>query len=261
MKDFSGKTVVITGAAGGIGQALARAFGEQGAKIGALDISNKVESFVEGLNSDGIEAVTAVADISSPEQVSAAFGCIRDRFGPVFHLINNAGFSTGNSLETSTPATWQTDISGNLNGAYFCASEALEDMKKSGGSITNVSSVNGLMSLGDPAYSAAKAGMISFTKSVAMEYGRFDIRCNVICPGTVRTPLWIERAKKNPEILSDLVKWYPLQRVVDPEDIANVAVFLASAAARAITGAVIPVDCGFSAGNIIMARELTLEEF
>ncbi len=261
MKEFLDRTIVITGAAGGIGQALARAFGAHGAKIAALDINNKVLDFVEELNNEGIEAVAAVADIASVDQVSAAFEDFRHQLGPVFCLVNNAGFSTGNSLESSSVESWTTDISGNLNGAYFCTSHALKDMKKTGGNIINISSVNGLMALGDPAYSAAKAGLISFTKSVAMEYGRFDIRCNVICPGTVRTPLWIERIKKNPEILSDLVKWYPLRRVVDPEDIANTTVFLASNAARAITGAVLPVDCGFSAGNIIMSRELTLEEF
>ena len=98
MKEFLGKTVVITGAAGGIGQTLARAFGEKGAKIGALDINNKVVNFVDELKNEGIEAVAAVADIASVEQVSAAFEDIRSQLGSVTYLINNAGFSTGNSL-------------------------------------------------------------------------------------------------------------------------------------------------------------------
>ena len=121
--------------------------------------------------------------------------------------------------------------------------------------------VNGLMSLGDPAYSAAKAGLISYTRAVAMEYGRFGIRANVVCPGTVRTPIWADRVEQNPQILGDLVKWYPLRRVADPVDIANAAAFLASDNAKSITGVVLPVDCGLSAGNIVMTRELTLEPF
>ena len=261
MTGFLGTTVVITGAVGGIGQALARAFGGAGARIAALDINASVQGFVDELAGEGIEAVAAVVDIASKDQVQAGFAQIRNQLGPVSILVNNAGFSTGNSLESSSADSWAHDIGGNLNGAYFCTSQALNDMKETGGNIINISSVNGFLSLGDPAYSAAKAGLNSFTKAVAMEYGRHDIRCNAICPGTVRTPLWVERMKKNPEILRDLVKWYPLRRVVDPEDIANTAIFLASDAARAITGAILPVDCGFSAGNILMSRELTLEAF
>ena len=129
------------------------------------------------------------------------------------------------------------------------------------GVIVNIGSVNGLSTYGDPAYSAAKAGMISMTKALAMEYGRFGIRANIICPGTVRTPIWEHRVARNPEILTELGKWYPLGRVVDPIDIARAVGFLASDAAAAITGVVLPVDCGLSAGNIVMTREITLEEF
>jgi NAD(P)-dependent dehydrogenase (short-subunit alcohol dehydrogenase family) len=130
-----------------------------------------------------------------------------------------------------------------------------------GGSIVNIGSVNGLGALGDPAYSAAKAGMISLTRSLALEYGRFGVRANIVLPGTVRTPLWERRAKKDPKVLARLARWYPLGRIVEPEDVARAVGFLASDAASAITGAALPVDCGLSAGNIVMARELTLEDF
>jgi NAD(P)-dependent dehydrogenase (short-subunit alcohol dehydrogenase family) len=103
--------------------------------------------------------------------------------------------------------------------------------------------------------------MINFTKALALEYGRFGIRANIILPGTVRTPLWEERASRNPKVLEELVRWYPLGRIVEPLDVARVAAFLCSDAAAAITGAVLPVDCGLTAGNIVMARELTVEPF
>ena len=134
-------------------------------------------------------------------------------------------------------------------------------INKRRGAIVNVGSVNGLAALGDPAYSAAKAGMISMTRSLALEYGRFGIRVNIVLPGTVRTPLWDERAAKDPKVLSTLARWYPLARIVEPIDVARAIGFLASDNAAAITGAALPVDCGLSAGNIVMARELTLEDF
>lgn len=262
MTDFTDKTILITGAAGGIGQAMARYFGARGARIAALDRSPAVTDFAKALADDGMIAAAAIADIGSSAQVDAAYAALRAELGPIDVLINNAGFSEASNLEATTPAVWDQAIGGNLNGAYYCGRLVIDDMKAAGGgAIVTISSVNGLTSLGDPAYSAAKAGMISYAKALAMEYGRFGIRSNIICPGTVRTPIWTERVEKDPEILSTLVKWYPLRRVVDPIDIAKAAAFLASDDAAAITGVVLPVDCGLTAGNIVMSRELTLADF
>jgi NAD(P)-dependent dehydrogenase (short-subunit alcohol dehydrogenase family) len=260
--EFEKKVVAITGAAGGIGQSMCRHFGSLGATIAALDISLRVTNFVEGLRAAGITSAPAVVDIGDPGQVKAGFAGLVAALGPVDILINNAGFSQRPSLNRSTPETWREEVNGNLNGAFNCAYAVLPDMqKRQSGAIVNIGSVNGLYALGDPAYSAAKAGLINFTKALAMEYGCFGIRANIILPGTVRTPLWEERASRNPKILNDLVRWYPLGRIVDPIDVAKAAAFLASDAAAAITGAVLPVDCGLSAGNIAMARELTLEPY
>jgi NAD(P)-dependent dehydrogenase (short-subunit alcohol dehydrogenase family) len=147
-----------------------------------------------------------------------------------------------------------------LNGAFNCTHAVLPEMKaRRSGSIVNVGSVNGLHSFGDAAYSAGKAGLISLTKATAMEFGRYNIRANIVCPGTVRTPLWNERMSRNPEVLTQLAKWYPLGRIVEPIEVMRAVAFLASDAASAITGVVLPVDCGLMAGNIVMARELTLE--
>jgi NAD(P)-dependent dehydrogenase (short-subunit alcohol dehydrogenase family) len=131
---------------------------------------------------------------------------------------------------------------------------------KGGGSIVAIGSVNGLMGFGDPAYSAAKAGMISLTKSLAMELGRYNIRANIVLPGTVRTPLWDRKAGAEPTTLETLRKWYPLGRIVEPLDVARAVAFLASDAAAAITGTSLVVDCGLTAGNIVMTRELTIQD-
>jgi NAD(P)-dependent dehydrogenase (short-subunit alcohol dehydrogenase family) len=259
--DFKHKVVAITGAAGGIGQSMCAHFGTLGASIAALDKSDTVKMLPEKLGRDDIKAAAAVVDIADAERVRSGFAELAAALGPVDVLINNAGFSKHCTLELSSPASWHGDIEGNLNGAYYCAHAVLPAMKeRRAGAILNVGSVNGLYALGDPAYSAAKAGMINFTKALAMEYGRFGIRANIILPGTVRTPLWEERASRNPKVLEELVRWYPLGRIVEPIEVLRAVAFLASDAASAITGAVLPVDCGLTAGNIVMARELTLED-
>ncbi|MEX0347367.1 MAG: SDR family oxidoreductase [Rhizobiaceae bacterium] len=262
MADFSGKTVLITGAAGGIGQVITRNFVSKGASAALIDRDEKVADFTKSLRDEGFSAAASVADIESAEQVSASFDELRGALGPIHILVNNAGMSSASNLETTTPDGWSRDIGSNLNGTYHCTANALDDMKAAGeGAIVTIGSVNGSTSLGDPAYSAAKAGMISYTKSLAMEYGRFGIRANMVSPGTVRTPIWDHRVKREPGIFEKLIKWYPLRRVAEPQDIANAVVFLASSEAAAITGANLPVDCGLAAGNIVMTREITQLEF
>jgi NAD(P)-dependent dehydrogenase (short-subunit alcohol dehydrogenase family) len=259
---FKGKIVAITGAAGGIGQSLCRHFGSQGAAIAAIDKSPDLAAFAEALGKEGVMTAHAVADIGDRDEVAKAFKSLSSTLGDIDILVNNAGFSSHPTFARTTPESWQHEVNGNLNGYYYCAHAVLEGMKaKGGGSIVAVGSVNGLGALGDPAYSAAKAGLISLTKSLALEYGRFNIRSNIVLPGTVRTPLWERRAAKDPTVLETLRKWYPLGRIVDPDDVARAVAFLASDGAAAITGVTLPVDCGLTAGNIVMARELTLEDF
>jgi NAD(P)-dependent dehydrogenase (short-subunit alcohol dehydrogenase family) len=255
---FAGKTVAITGAAGGIGQWLCRFFGAEGATIAALDRSDRVNELVGLLGKDGIEVRPAIADIADADQVKAAF----EGFGEVHLLINNAGVSSHPTLAATDPAGWAADVAANLNGAYACAHAVLPQMvKRRSGSIVSVGSVNGLSALGDPAYSAAKAGIIAMTKAIALEYGRYGIRANCVLPGTVRTPIWDQRKAKDPDVLKQLERWYPLGRIVEPDEVARVIAFLASDAASAVTGVALPVDCGLTAGNIVMARELTVEDF
>ena len=255
---FTGKTIAITGAAGGIGQWLCRFFGEEGATIAAIDRVEKVNDLVDTLGKDGITVKPAVLEITDTKAVEAAFA----GFGDVHVLINNAGVSRHKTLRQTAPADWRADVDANLNGAYTCAHAVLPQMvERWSGNIVNVGSVNGLSALGDPAYSAGKAGMIAMTKAIAQEYGRYGIRSNIVLPGTVRTPIWDERKAKDPNVLKTLERWYPLGRIVEPEEVARVIAFLASDLASAVTGTAIPVDCGLTAGNIVMARELTLEDF
>jgi len=258
--DFTGKVVLITGAAGGIGQALSREFGTRGAAIAALDRADTVHAFSETLGAEGIRAAAAEADIGDAEAVAAAVSALRSALGPVAVLVNNAGYSSRATLAMSDPASWADDVNLNLNGAYNVTHACIDDLRSARGAIVNISSVNGLAGYGDPAYSAAKAGLINYTKSLAMEYGPDGVRANVICPGTVRTPIWEHRIARNPKVLEDLTRWYALGRVAEPEDVARAALFLASDLAAGITGVTLPVDCGLTAANIEMTRALTLED-
>ena len=259
---FRDKVVAITGAAGGIGRELCRHFGGEGAVIAALDRSEAVTGLAEALGASGVRAQSAVVDIGDSAAVASAFTELIAALGPVDILVNNAGVSRNPSLERTTPEGWRDDVNANLNGAFNCSHAVLPAMKeRRAGVIVNIGSVNGLGALGDAAYSAGKAGMISLTRSLAVEFGRYGVRANIVCPGTVRTPIWDERASRNPEVLEELQRWYPLRRIVEPIEVMRAVVFLASDAASAITGVVLPVDCGLSAGNIVMARELTLEDF
>ncbi len=259
---FEGKTVAITGAAGGIGQALSRLFGGNGARIAAIDRNPSVRDFAFELAKNGIAAEAEVADVGDPRAAGQAFERLAAKQGPVDILVNNAGVSNHPTFAQTDPAGWRDDINANLNGAYNCVHAVLPGMcARRAGAIVNVGSVNGLAALGDPAYSAAKAGMISMTRSLSLEYGRYGVRVNIVLPGTVRTPIWTERARKDPKVLATLERWYPLGRIVEPIDVARAVAFLASDLAAAITGAALPVDCGLTAGNVVMARELTLEDF
>ena len=127
----------------------------------------------------------AVADVSEPDEVARAFASLSGALGPIDILVNNAGGSNHSTFARTDPAGWRREIDGNLNGAYYCAHAVIPGMlAKQAGVIVAIGSVNGLSALGDPAYSAGKAAMISLTRSLAQEYGRYGIRANIVLPGT-----------------------------------------------------------------------------
>lgn len=258
---FKDKVVAVTGAAGGIGQELCRFFGAEGAAIAAVDKNPAVADFAKKLATSGISCASSTTDVGDANAVASAFASLADALGPIDVLVNNAGFSEHPTFAKTDPAAWQHDINGNLNSAYYCAHAVLPAMmERRSGSIIAIGSVNGISYFGDPAYSAAKAGMISLTRSLAVEYGRYGIRANIVLPGTVRTPLWERKAGADSSTLEGLKKWYPLRRIVEPVDVARAVSFLASDAASAITGVSLVVDCGLMAGNIVMSRELTIQD-
>ena len=258
---FRDKVVAITGAAGGVGQSLCRYFIDEGAKVAAIDKKTSIEGLAAELKADPRRFAHAVADITEPAEVERAFAFLSGALGPVDILVNNAGGSSHGTLARTDAAGWRQEIKVNVDSAYFCAQAVLPGMvARHSGVIINIGSVNGLAALGDPAYSAGKAAMISLTRSLAQEYGPHGVRANIVLPGTIRTPAWEKRAARDPKVLETLRRWYPLGRIVEPVDVAKAVGFLASDAASAITGVALPVDCGLMSGNIVMRQELTLED-
>ena len=257
---FDNKTVLITGASGGVGEGLCRYFCERGARI--LVVGRNSELLRQLADKLGKNCLPVAADVTDLPALGAAIRPVVKDVGHVEILVNNAGAASATTLSELTAEAWQRDLSLNLTGAYHCVEVVKEAMLAAGeGVIINIGSVNSLLTLGHPAYSAAKAGLISYTKSLAVEYGPKGIRANLLNLGTIRTQAWNARVEKNPDIFNELKKWYPLRDFPEPWDVAAVCGFLASADARFITGAIIPVDAGLTAGNPPMAGELTLEDF
>ncbi len=252
------KVALVTGSGSGIGQAIAERFAREGAKVIVNDLyRERAEETARRIAAAGGEALAIQADVAQSAAVQAMVEQGLATFGRIDILVNNAGASRGDDILTFDEATWDWNLAVVLKSVYLCSRAVLPQMiERRRGAIVNISSVNGIVGLGEEAYSAAKAGMNVLTKNMAVKYGRFGIRVNAICPGTVRTPIWGPRLEKDPQIFEKLAKWYPLGRVGEPEDIANAALFLASDEAAWITGALLVVDGGLLAGSYRMTLEL-----
>lgn len=202
---------MITGAAGGIGIGLCRHFIDVGAVVLAVDIDREaLARLQDAAPSDRLH--TDVVDLNDLADVRRSVDAFSAAQGSVEILINNAGAAAAMTLAELSPEAWRHDLAINLTAAYHCVEAVKDAMMAAGrGVIINIGSVNGLTALGHPAYSAAKAGLISYTRSLAIEYGPRGLRANIICPGTVRTQAWDERAASKPEIFASLQKWYPLR--------------------------------------------------
>lgn len=263
MRRLDGKVALVTGAVGGIGTAIVDDFLAEGAGVILCDIkAEAVAGRVAALRAGGMRVAGAAADITDHAALSAAVAEAVAALGPIDVVVANAstGGARAETLAATTPQGWRADTANNLAGQFNTVDVAIAGMKaRRAGAIVLVGSVNGLAVFGNPAYSAAKAALISLTRSMAVEYGPYNIRANIVCPGTVRTPAWMRRVARNPEIFEGLKKWYPLGRVAEPADVARAVSFLASDDAGFISGAMLPVDGGLMAGNRIMTAEITME--
>ena len=258
---FQSRVVIVTGSGSGLGRVLAHSFAGEGAAVVVADVvDQRATTVADEISEAGGSSLAQTTDVTNAAGVEAMVGAARETFGSVDILVNNAAKATdADFLEVSEEA-WDEDVAIALKGSFLCSQAVLGDMiENRSGIIINISSVNAFAYFGNEAYSAAKAGIVNLTRSLAVRYGPFGVRVNAIAPGTLRTPAWEERRQKDPDVFDRVAKWYPLGRIGEPEDVAGAALFLASDEAAWISGAVLPVDGGLTAGNMEMAREIVSE--
>ncbi|MBI5290080.1 MAG: SDR family oxidoreductase [Chloroflexi bacterium] len=251
MNELKGKVAIVTGGSSGIGKAAAELFAEEGAVVVIADMCDAAgRAVTDGLASRGHTATFVHADVSREQDVQAMFTLALSQYGRLDVLFNNAGI-LGDQAPTAsaTAENWDHVIAVNLRSVFLGVKYGIEAMLRGkGGSIINTASVAGLVGFGGfPAYCASKGGVVQLTRAAALEYATQGVRVNCLCPGIIDTPMALSFTHGNPDAVAALTQTEPLGRLGRPEEVAELALFLASDRSSFVTGAAIPVDGGFVA--------------
>jgi len=254
---LDGKVVLITGAGGGLGSAIAGAMGRAGASIAAFEREPQaLASLASALKAGGITALAIEGDATAPHEVASAFQRAEHTLGPVDVLVNTAFVVRQAAPESLSLEDWKLNLDCNLTGYFICAQEAGRRMirRGEGGAIISISSIGGTSAIGRRSfvYSICKAAINMMTKELAVEWAKHAIRVNAIQPAQVMTPGLRRRMEEHPfddATMGRILGGIPFNRMGEPDEIADPVVFLASDAARFITGALLPVDGGNLAMN------------
>ena len=255
--DFSGRVVVVTGAANGIGAACVRLFAASGASVSAWDIDDAAaRALTAGIDGDSASPHAQVVrcDVSRSADVRAAVAATVARFGRIDVLVNNAGiFRAADFLEV-TEDDWDAVIGVNLKGAFLVGQAVAREMVRTGGgAIVNMSSVNGVTAIPSIAsYNASKGGINQLTRGMALALADHGIRVNAVAPGTIATELARRAVLSSDEAKERIMGRTPLRRLGEPSEVASVCAFLASDAASYMTGEIVAVDGGRLALNYTM---------
>jgi len=247
---FADATVLVTGAASGIGRTTATRFADEGARVVAADLDHEAATeTVAAIREAGGVAHALDVDVTDPAQVEAMVAETVDVYGPPDVAFNNAGIEGGNADTADlTEDTWDRVVGTNLKGVWLSLKHELPVMAEhGGGAVVNTASIAGFASVGSAAYVASKHGVIGLTRASATEYAEEDVRVNAVCPGFVDTPLLDRAREETPEQLQLAVETQPMGRLATPEEIADAVRWLASEEASFVTGNAYPVDGGFLA--------------
>jgi len=246
MRGLQDKVAFVTGAGRGIGRAIALRLAAEGAKVAAADL---VESTAkETAAAIGERSIGLRVDVTDSASVRAAVQETERRLGSIHILVNNAGWDKVEPFVKSEEPTWDKVLAINLKGPIVCTRSVLDGMiERCSGKIVSIGSDAGRVgSTGEAVYSAAKAGVIGFSKTLAREVARYGINVNVVCPGPTNTPLFQEIAGNNPKLMDALKRAVPFGRLGEPDDIAGAVVFLASSDADFVTGQTLSVSGGLT---------------
>lgn len=241
---LEGKVAVITGAASGMGLSAAKLFYQEGASLVLADISGKAEQVAVEL---GERAVGLTADVRRAADAKAMIDLAVNKFGGLDILCNVAGVSGSLvPLADTSEENFDQMIDVNLRGVFLTMRNAIPEMiKRGGGAIVNIASTAAIIGTPELAtYAASKAGVVALTKVAAVEYGKFGIRVNAICPGVIKTPMYDRGVAANPGMVEYLTKLVPMGRIGEAEEIAKPMLFLASHLSSYMTGSVLPVEGG-----------------
>jgi len=244
-KSFSGKTTLVTGGASGIGRASAIAFAKAGANVFILDIDiDGMNVVVDEVSALGGKAVAHKADVTKEHEIIEAIALCVELLGAIDYAHNNAGIVISTTTAACTEDIWQKVIDTNLKGYWLCMKHEILQMQKQGyGNIVNTSSISGLIGrAGDMPYNVSKHGIIGLTKTAALENADKNIRINCVCPGAIQTP-WVKRVTKG---LNEL---HPMNRIGQPEEVANAVLWLCSNESSFVTGHNLVIDGGRIAGE------------